>query len=227
MKFFQRRPKCIICGICKSEDNMHIKYKGIGVCKKCYDEALHTTKDKCFDGKGAIKFVMSAFMYIGDIKKTVKLYKFSGQKFYGVLFGKLICQELADIDIFTCYDMIVPVPLHGKRLDERGFNQSEVIAEVLAEYLNLPINTDVLIRTRETRRQSSLKGMERAENVKGAFYADRINVSGKNIILVDDIYTMGETVKACAEALKEAGAVDIIAVTLCKTDEKTLERLWR
>ncbi len=77
--------------------------------------------------------------------------------------------------------------------------------------------SDVLFRIRETKRQSTLKGLERIENVRNAFWAHPEAVRNKRIILVDDIYTMGETAGSCAQALKAAGAADVAVITLCIT----------
>ena len=124
-------------------------------------------------------------------------------------------EKLKDIAMLKSCDMIIPVPLHPNRLRERGYNQSEILAERLSLILDVPMMTDVMFRIRDTRRQSSLKGLDRVENVRDAFYAHPDCVRDKRIILVDDICTMGETLKACEKALKIAGVKDVYGVTLC------------
>ncbi|MBO5060435.1 MAG: ComF family protein [Clostridia bacterium] len=214
--FFERRCFCVLCGKYKSTEKLQLSHKGIAVCKSCYDN-IGTTKDKSFDGKGNIKIVLSPYVYGGAIREAVKVYKFSGQWLYGELFGRMICDELKEHTWLLEYDCIIPVPLHESRFKERGYNQSEILARVMSEHTGIPMLSDVLFRIRETKRQSTLKGLERIENVRNAFWAHPEAVRNKRIILVDDIYTMGETAGSCAQALKAAGAADIAVITLCIT----------
>ncbi|MBR5808767.1 MAG: ComF family protein [Clostridia bacterium] len=193
---------------------MHTEYGEIGVCSKCYQK-LSTTKDQNFDCGDDIKAVFSPFFYEKSVKDAVKKYKFSNQRLYGNLFGKMIYEKLKEIQYIWDFDAIIPVPLHELRLLERGYNQSEIIADEISKLSGVVMINDGLFRIRETKRQSSLKGIARRENVKGAFYAYPNVIDGKRIILVDDICTMGETLRASAEALKNAGAKEIIAITLC------------
>jgi ComF family protein len=150
-----------------------------------------------------------------NMAEAVKKYKFSGQWLYGELFGKMIHQELKNIPELWEYDCIIPVPLHANRLKERGYNQSEIMGRILSELSGLSMIDDGIFRIRETKRQSSLVGLERRTNVKGAFFAAESAVLGKRIILVDDICTMGETLRACGDALLSAGAREVVGITLC------------
>jgi len=214
MIFFEKRYYCVLCEKFQSSHKMKTTHDEIGICHRCY-EGLKTTKDKSFDGGDGIKAVFSPFFYVGEMAEAVKTYKFGSYAMYGGIFGKMMYDELKDISYIWEYDCIIPVPLHHTRLEERGHNQSEIMARKIAELSGLSILDDVLFRIRETKRQSSLVGIERRENVRGAFYAYPESVSGKRIILVDDVCTMGETLRACAEALNTAGAKEVIAITLC------------
>ena len=216
---FVKRYFCILCGRHHSENKIIVNHKSIGVCSKCY-EKLITTKDKSFDGGEGIKAVFSPYAYGGAMATAVKAYKFSGQWLYGELFGKMIYRELNDISHLWEYDIIIPVPLHENRLRERGYNQSEIIAKMISEFSGVPMVNDGIFRIRDTKRQSSLVGLERRTNVKGAFFAAENAVSGKRIILVDDICTMGETLRACADALLSSGAAEVIAITLCVSNKE-------
>jgi ComF family protein len=100
---------------------------------------------------------------------------------------------------------VIPVPLHGRRERERGFNQAQHIAQVLAQRYNLSLNAQSLRRVRHTAQQAKLGRMGRIANMKGAFEWHGTNVP-KNIILVDDVYTTGATMQECARVLKLAGA---------------------
>lgn len=111
-------------------------------------------------------------------------------------------------------DVIVPVPLHGRRLLRRGFNQSREIARLLARRIGAPIEQEALLRVRRTVPQMQLDRSERATNMLGAFAAEGALVQGRNILLVDDIMTTGSTLEECTKVLRASGAsrVDILVL---------------
>lgn len=111
-------------------------------------------------------------------------------------------------------DMLVPVPLHPRRLAWRGFNQSLELARDLSGRLARPLVRNALIRIRDTTPQSLLPGSRRLGNILGAFEADPAIVAGRTILLVDDVMTTGATVETAARALRLAGAVrvDVLVV---------------
>jgi ComF family protein len=115
-------------------------------------------------------------------------------------------------------DFIVPVPLHRLRLKEREFNQSEILASRLAKYFNIPLIKNSLIRTRPTPPQANLSKEERLKNVNGAFkLRENELLKGKNILLIDDVFTTGSTVDQCAKVLKKEGKAREVGVfTLAK-----------
>jgi len=105
--------------------------------------------------------------------------------------------------------VIIPVPLHKRRLWSRGFNQAEIIAGILSANFNLPINTDFLRRKVSTGEQAQMKNEDRRTNVRDAFILlNKEKITGKNIILVDDVYTSGSTMQECAKILRVDGGVD-------------------
>lgn len=218
MILFGRRHYCVLCKKYKSSRAMSHIAGGVGMCKIC-EEKLPKLSDNSFPGPGKIKAVLSGFLYEGAIREAVKALKFAGQSQFGVLFGRVLAEKLSKFKIFDECDLIVPVPLHPNRLAERGYNQSEVIAEEISAFFGIPMATDVLFRIKDTKRQSSLRGLARIENVRDAFVAHD-SVKGKKIILIDDICTMGETLKACEVALSRAGAGEVYAITLCISPEK-------
>ena len=110
-------------------------------------------------------------------------------------------------------DAVVPVPLHARRHEERGYNQSELLAAGLCRAAGLPLEPAWLQRTQDTRRQVGLSAAERKQNVAGAFTASS-RVAGHTLLLVDDVYTTGATLKSCAEAAIAAGARAVYALTL-------------
>ena len=211
--------KCILCNkYYRKRDVIH-SFRGIGVCGECVRK-IKTKGDYSFEAKAPLEYVYSPYIYEGNLRLAVKAYKFSDQRAYGVVFGSMLAEEFRNNKDLRSFDYVIPVPLYGSRLIERGFNQSDKLGEMLADGLGLLCIKDALFRVRETKRQSGLKGIDRVNNVKSAFFAAENIVKGKNIILVDDIFTMGETMAACATALSEAGANRVVGVSLCKTLQK-------
>lgn len=114
-------------------------------------------------------------------------------------------------------ECVVPVPIHPRRLAERSFNQSEQIAWPLCQATGIPLLRDVLQRILFTRPQVGLSGTKRWENVQNAFkVSEPEQVRGRHVLLIDDVMTTGGTLNACAQALKEAGAVHVSVLTLAK-----------
>lgn len=113
-------------------------------------------------------------------------------------------------------DLIIPVPLHRKRLLWRGFNQSAELSRLLAKRVERPLSHKGLIRTRHTRPQTRLGLTERQENIKAAFAADPSIVSGKTVLLMDDVYTTGSTLRECAKTLNGAGAAGVDVLVLSR-----------
>ena len=110
-------------------------------------------------------------------------------------------------------DAVVPAPLHADRLSERGFNQSELLAQVLCNATELTMQPTWLERTRSTRQQVGLNPRERKQNVDGAFTAST-EVRGKTLLVIDDVYTTGATLEACAQAALDSGSDRVYALTL-------------
>lgn len=112
----------------------------------------------------------------------------------------------------------VPVPLHKHRLRERGFNQSLLLAKVIASELGTPLDYLSLIRKRDTRSQTGLKRKERGRNVANAFSVKSAAIfKGTRVLLVDDVLTTGYTLKECAKTLKKSGALEVICLALART----------
>ena len=112
--------------------------------------------------------------------------------------------------------LIVPVPLHGRRQRERGYNQSLLLAEAAAGRWATAITPTAVRRIRPTSQQVGLSDVERVANVAGAFSADVGPVAGRPIVLIDDVLTTGSTVAACATVLQDAGAAAVAVVTVTR-----------
>lgn len=158
----------------------------------------------------AIRELIHRFKYDGFLKAEVPL-------------GKITTVYLDAISARTFIpkdSVVLPVPLHRTRLRERGFNQAEHIAEIVGRELGLPLERNVLIKTRPTRRQADLqKEKERRTNVRGSFAVENpLRIKGKNVILVDDVYTSGSTAKEAIKMLLRAGAEEISIFVVAKAN---------
>jgi ComF family protein len=117
-------------------------------------------------------------------------------------------------------DLLIPVPLHRKRLQERGFNQAILLGEIFAQRWGIPLVRNNLQRIRWTEPQINLTASARAENVRGAFaLADAAALAGQRVLLVDDVYTTGSTVKECARVLWKGGAAAVAVLTIARAIE--------
>ncbi|MFO7933998.1 MAG: ComF family protein [Bacteroidales bacterium] len=142
--------------------------------------------------------------------------KYRGNRRSGIYMGRLLGHELKQTAFSQC-DLIIPVPLHRKRYRERGYNQSELIARGVSEVLLIPVETHVLVRSAQHDSQTSMGRLSRFENVSGNF---RIaphspELSGKKILLIDDVVTTGATLEACATELLNTFYCRIYIATVC------------
>ncbi|MCH5209929.1 MAG: ComF family protein [Oscillospiraceae bacterium] len=205
---------CIFCDERKNASDAHIINNHIGICDNCYKKLNKTAPGRPFKGYRNISYVISPFEYTSRLRDTILKFKFDNQWAIASLFADMMQEHLDTYgDALGEFDYIVPVPLHKKRFLERGYNQSEMIAKYIADRNGIIMRTDILKRIRATEKQSKLKGINRALNVKDAFLCEE-NIDGKKIILFDDVCTTGGTLRSCADALADAGAEKICALTL-------------
>jgi len=113
-------------------------------------------------------------------------------------------------------DLVAPVPLHPRRLQARGYNQSLLLARDLSRFRNLDLDPAALVRVRDTTPQARLSGAERRENIRGAFAADPARADGRGVLLVDDVMTTGATVGECAAVIRAAGAAAVHVLTVAR-----------
>lgn len=160
-------------------------------------------------------------VYGHELRRLIHLLKYGHKTALRRFFSRVMLEFISTYHLQIAQtDYIIPVPLHPARLRERGFNQAQLIAELLAEALDLPLCTDGLYRARYTVNQARVTPKERWTNIHGAF---KINPSWmfteKNILLVDDLLTTGATGSQAAQTLKNAGANRVIMLTLGITPE--------
>ena len=111
--------------------------------------------------------------------------------------------------------MIIPVPIHESKLKQRCYNQAELIADELSGSMGIPINNKYIMRIRKTTPMKELSNEERVKNLQNAFQICNNSIRYNKVLIVDDIYTTGATVDACARCFKESGTDKVYVVTLC------------
>jgi ComF family protein len=151
------------------------------------------------------------------ILNAIHQFKYGNNISVGAMLASFMADfSFPDVDL-TDYSLIIPVPLHIKRLRQRGFNQSLILAQALAKKWQIPVNFSLLKRHKFTLTQTGLNKTERKQNIKGAFeVSDKKNIAGKNVILIDDVYTTGATINECAKILTKAGAQKVTVLTLAR-----------
>jgi ComF family protein len=161
----------------------------------------------------------AAGIYQGELRAAIHLLKFGKQELLGEPLGAFLAERCLVDGLLTPemrdeIQMVAPVPLHWTRQWKRGFNQAKLLAQPLAEQMGLPL-TNAVRRVQRTPKQSMATVEARQKNITPEkFAADGKAVKGCGILLVDDVFTTGTTVSACAAALKAAGAKKVIVVTL-------------
>ncbi len=159
---------------------------------------------------------MAPYFYGGALSRAIMRFKYEGRNDLAEPLGGLLARALTTTHrLATAVDLVVPVPLHPKRLRERGFNQSALLADYAARACGSRV-AHVLVRVRHTEKQALGTRELRLRNVEGAFVA-RPNVRGLRVLLVDDVCTTGATLKSCSEALRVAGARDVQCVALSQS----------
>jgi ComF family protein len=159
----------------------------------------------------------SPFLYEGLVQHLLKKLKFNERLTYSRVLGELLQPYLIQHYQDALPELLIPVPLHKKRLRERGFNQAVQIAQFATKRINIPINKTALQRIKHTKPQAQSTKRERQQQVSNAFNLKR-NIDSTHVILLDDVITTGSTVLACYEQLKKHGIhkVDIWSVAVAK-----------
>jgi ComF family protein len=159
----------------------------------------------------------AAVLFDGPVRELVHRFKYGNKVLHARPLGLLAADRVSGPAKAFGGDLIIPVPLHVKRLRQRGFNQAVLLGALLAKKWRVPMSRDNLCRTRWTEPQINLSAAERRDNVRGAFsLRDADGVRDRRIILVDDVYTTGSTVIECAGILRKGGAAAVFVVTVAR-----------
>jgi len=170
------------------------------LCGVCWAEIVpRHSPPQAEDGSRAFEQVVSLGPFTGALQQAIYALKFRNQVRLGRALGECLGQCLAEQ--LAALDCLLPVPLHPARLRERGFNQSAEIAAGLGATLGVPVYHGIVQRRRNTRQQALLSAEERRANLSGAFVRIAAPPAGARIGIVDDVWTTGETMIACAQAV--------------------------
>jgi len=197
-------PYCILC-----EANLEPKNKL--VCEQCWERLETSSTRETYISKQRI---LALYSYSNDVRTIIHNLKYLNKTHLAVNLGSSIGKIIKEDKSIRNWDLLIPIPLHKVKQRSRGFNQSELIVNAIAEVCSIKKDNNILTRHRYTKNQAALPMKERAANVRGAFSVrDNSNIEGKKIILVDDVITTGSTMLECMKVLKEAGAKEVAALS--------------
>lgn len=170
-----------------------------------------------FLGKFPVKFGVSYLYFFksGITQTLMHQFKYNQKPKLGILFGNYLGFEISMADLNSGIDMIIPVPLHRKKLRKRGYNQSLMFAKGLSESANIPVESGIIARTIYNQSQTHKSKEERQKSVSNIFQImEPEKVAGKSILLVDDVITTGATLEACGVLLLNAGCRELSIATM-------------
>lgn len=214
---------CLHCDVALND-------RGVFLCNKClkslpytnyhlypFDNELVSLLNKSVNIHSAV-----AMCYFSDdnmMHNIIHSLKYKDMSKLGCFLGETYGDILVDFDFVRRYDVIVPIPLHKFRFNQRGYNQSEMIARGLASSLGIDVDTDSVMRIVNTSTQTNKNAEERMRDMQGAFKVVKpSNLNGKHLLLVDDVVTTGSTMISCArEILKSCRRVKVSVCSICRT----------
>jgi competence protein ComFC len=214
-KLVESRENAGVCAPCESR----IRRIAPPHCPGCGRTCLSATGrcESCSDEKFHFDRAYACVAYESGIKEIVHGFKFGRKRFLAPFLTRILTGFVHENLAASAWDLVVPVPMDRKRENERGFNQSKLLSRSLAQKLELLHGNDVLGCVPSERPQAFLNRSERKANAQGRFFVKkRLEVHSRNILLVDDILTTGQTASACAQVLKEAGARSVTVLALAR-----------
>ena len=214
---------CVSCNERIKNCDIAIFSQNIGICKRCFKKFKKIPHDSAFEGSAYSHYIISAYYYNSYIRNLIHRYKFGGEWKIGDLISDLLCDYLTSYENVLDFDFITSVPLSYQRFLKRGYNQSEPPAKSIAKKLGIPY-ISCIYKKKDTIAQSLLNRIDRLNNNKNAYVADRQKVKGKRILLFDDILTTGSTLHECAKELSEKGAKFVACITF-STPERSSAKL--
>ena len=200
-----------MCGVCGKINKDFLCKKCEIILRKHEVFSIEQYNNRNFDSH------LYMFKYEGIIRKILLNYKFKDSSYLYKTFANFLLKNYNLFENLKKYDTIIPVPISKKRKNERGFNQSHLIAKEIAKSINIECENKCLFKVLNIIEQSKLNKEERKNNIQGVYKLKNKNrIYGKNILLFDDIYTTGSTVNECCRILKESKPKIIDVFTIAK-----------
>lgn len=186
-----------ICAVCRER----IKKIEEPYCMMCGKPVRNVDQEYCYDcrkSKHAFEEGRGLWVHRSPVSDALYAFKYQNRRIYGEIFGRELAETYGMYLKRRGVDLIIPIPIHKKKRRVRGYNQAEILARVLSEETGIPLDVKALIRRRETAPQKKLNDKDRRKNIRNAFAAVG-SVRGRNIVLIDDIYTTGSTLDEAAD----------------------------
>lgn len=208
----------VVCRSCTET----LRDRSSSFCLSCgrffQDSAEPRLCPRCLEEKPNYSLHRSCGFYSGKLKDFILLYKYRGYKILGKDLAQFMLKTLEKSEeIWWGVDAVIPVPLHPKRRRHRGFNQAQVIARIVARRKDIVLLKNCLVKVENRPPQTLLEAHEREQNLKGVFtIKNSEKIKDKVILLVDDVYTTGSTVRECSDTLLKSGAKEVRVVTLAQ-----------
>ena len=224
-------PECPACGTVLIADGEQlfcpeclstINFTTSPLCTSCglpftvTEGANHLCED-CILAPPPFSMARALGKYEGSLLDVIHLFKYHGNVSAGEALGRMMAKARYDSLAIGNYSLIIPVPLHLKKLRDRGFNQSLILASQISKMFSIPLDFTTLRRVIHTESQVGLSRQKRAANVRGAFeITDQSRIKNKKVLLIDDVYTTGSTAKECSKILAQNGAEEVAVLTLAR-----------
>lgn len=192
-------------------------------CKKCSKPMDNEEKEYCHDCKRNKHHYIrgcSVWVYDEAMKKSIADFKYKGRKEYADYYVAKITDKYSEYINRIHPDVLVPIPIHGKKERQRGYNQADILAKGIGKKLSIPVSSHLLQRDKYTLPQKELSNTERLKNLEKAFSFskkeyEKIDLSIHKVMLIDDIYTTGSTIEACTKILNGQGIKEVYFLSLC------------
>lgn len=225
-------PRCAVCdtilpiwekenkkqGICEACIGK-LRYLTEPCCLKCGKEIESEDAEYCVDCETQVRSYEKGFPlynYVPPVSDAVLAMKYNNRQEYAEFYGREIAKRFgATFRNMGRKAVLIPVPLHKKRFQKRGYNQAELIADAIGKYAGISVKKDILIRIEDTKPQKELDDKEREHNINRAFRMRDDSLAPEVALLVDDIYTTGATIEACTRVLKKAGTKLVYYTSIC------------
>ncbi|MBD3288595.1 hypothetical protein GF337_07310 [candidate division KSB1 bacterium] len=211
-------PYCLTC-------EAQLERRNELLCKHCFDELpripenynIRAELEQKLQQELHVSRILSLWEFRDDVQLLIHYFKYNHHRIIGNVLAQNLVKQFGKLEIMKRAEIIVPVPLHKRRLHKRGYNQSELISEGISQLINKPVVKGALRRIINTKSQTRLNAIERKKNVEKAFtILKQDSIIGRTVLLVDDVITTGSTMNACAEQLRSAGVKEVFALSAAK-----------